>query len=153
MYLLKLTTKITDFQFVLRVYIWATAKLNSQYTAAFKCCGYHSNPFCDSSIIILYTVIINQTRMKYFFNNKLSSISLFCPFHIKETKEGMCPSADSLFGICIEECSRDMDCKDEQKCCSNGCGHSCVMPIIKGMSDPFILPVCYFRSVCVCVGV
>ncbi|XP_070557411.1 balbiani ring protein 3-like [Ptychodera flava] len=46
-------------------------------------------------------------------------------------KPGECPvaSGDRGFGICVEECSSDSDCSGEDKCCSNGCGHTCVKPL------------------------
>ena len=30
-------------------------------------------------------------------------------------------------GSCVEECSSDNPCGDNRLCCSNGCGHSCMM--------------------------
>jgi len=42
---------------------------------------------------------------------------------------GVCPVATGV-GICVEECSSDIDCKAQGKlCCSNGCGHVCTAPI------------------------
>ena len=32
---------------------------------------------------------------------------------------------DDAMGACVEMCSDDGDCHDEDKCCSNGCGHAC----------------------------
>ncbi len=43
-------------------------------------------------------------------------------------KPGMCPTSDELFGACVEMCMEDSDCEDNLKCCSNGCGHTCVPP-------------------------
>ncbi|KAL1251787.1 hypothetical protein QQF64_019583 [Cirrhinus molitorella] len=46
-------------------------------------------------------------------------------------KPGVCPKnnlEDSMFGVCAELCSQDDDCPDNQKCCSNGCGHQCMVP-------------------------
>ncbi|XP_038073191.1 keratin-associated protein 5-1-like isoform X2 [Patiria miniata] len=40
---------------------------------------------------------------------------------------GHCPKNEgSVGGICVEECSSDSDCLSYQKCCSNGCGHTCL---------------------------
>ena len=48
-----------------------------------------------------------------------------------------CPETDKDHaGICIEECSVDVECDDGHKCCSNGCGHSCV----KGVPVPYSEP-------------
>ena len=42
-------------------------------------------------------------------------------------KPGMCPKVpDGYLGTCVEECSADNHCTGDQKCCFNGCGHSCV---------------------------
>ena len=32
-------------------------------------------------------------------------------------------------GICIEECRSDDECAEAKKCCSNGCGHQCSLPV------------------------
>ena len=45
-----------------------------------------------------------------------------------------CPETGGLAGICSEECSNDTDCIAQQKCCSNGCGHTCIKPV----SIPYI---------------
>ena len=48
-----------------------------------------------------------------------------------------CPPLESdVAGACAEMCSGDSDCENGQKCCSNGCGHSCRDP----MSIPYISP-------------
>ncbi|XP_065920033.1 kielin/chordin-like protein [Dysidea avara] len=42
-----------------------------------------------------------------------------------------CPEVDpDSFGICPEDCSIDSDCTNGQLCCSNGCGHVCMEPVI-----------------------
>ena len=43
-----------------------------------------------------------------------------------EPRPGTCPAVEGGFGTCAEECQHDMDCGGQQKCCSNGCGHTCV---------------------------
>ena len=53
-------------------------------------------------------------------------------------KKGECPlvkPAIPIDGICPEECGYDIDCPDDLKCCSNGCGHVCMKPgkIIKNI--------------------
>ncbi|KAL3875221.1 hypothetical protein ACJMK2_038145 [Sinanodonta woodiana] len=43
------------------------------------------------------------------------------------TKAGYCPSLpDNVSGICVDACRNDGDCPGDQKCCSNGCGHTCM---------------------------
>ena len=41
-----------------------------------------------------------------------------------------------MAGICSEECGSDDDCNSDQKCCSNGCGHTCMDPV----SIPYMAP-------------
>uniref|UniRef100_A0A3B4B1V8 WAP domain-containing protein n=1 Tax=Periophthalmus magnuspinnatus TaxID=409849 RepID=A0A3B4B1V8_9GOBI len=48
----------------------------------------------------------------------------------KPKKLGLCPGP-SRFGECVKNCTFDEDCKGEDKCCSNGCGHTCQRPVIK----------------------
>ncbi|XP_048510814.1 papilin isoform X3 [Athalia rosae] len=43
------------------------------------------------------------------------------------TKPGNCPSVLNST-TCEEECSSDADCPEDYKCCSNGCGTSCLQP-------------------------
>jgi len=48
-----------------------------------------------------------------------------------EPKPGVCPSDVSSVraaGLCVEECSHDRQCPNDEKCCSNGCGHQCTAP-------------------------
>ncbi len=47
-------------------------------------------------------------------------------------KPGVCPRKKPGFGVCVESCLNDSDCPNEEKCCSNGCGHQCMAPY-KGM--------------------
>lgn len=43
-----------------------------------------------------------------------------------ELKDGMCPVPDkNSSAICTEECQMDSNCTGTQKCCFNGCGHTC----------------------------
>ncbi|CAC5408315.1 unnamed protein product [Mytilus coruscus] len=36
-----------------------------------------------------------------------------------------CPSSSSITSRCVEQCSSDRDCSGHEKCCYNGCGHTC----------------------------
>ena len=51
-----------------------------------------------------------------------------------DIKPGECPSPVGS-GICVELCSSDITCPGDQKCCSNGCGHMCMEPIITGKME------------------
>jgi hypothetical protein len=40
-----------------------------------------------------------------------------------------CPAvSNDVMGTCSDQCSADDDCEDWEKCCSNGCGHTCATP-------------------------
>ena len=44
-------------------------------------------------------------------------------------KPGVCPAVQpGSVGACAELCSKDSDCEGYTKCCSNGCGRSCIAP-------------------------
>ncbi len=50
-------------------------------------------------------------------------------------KPGVCPRNNvgvAVLKACVELCSHDSNCPNDEKCCSNGCGHQC-MPPYKGM--------------------
>ena len=42
----------------------------------------------------------------------------------------MCPNTSGLIGTCDEKCSSDDGCSNGQLCCSNGCGHDCMDPVM-----------------------
>uniref|UniRef100_A0A673JCJ1 WAP four-disulfide core domain 2 n=1 Tax=Sinocyclocheilus rhinocerous TaxID=307959 RepID=A0A673JCJ1_9TELE len=43
-------------------------------------------------------------------------------------KPGVCPRRKFGAGMCAEFCVNDSDCPNNEKCCSNGCGHECMAP-------------------------
>ena len=47
----------------------------------------------------------------------------------KLTKPGSCPSSIGLIGICLQGCMDDSSCSGNLKCCSNGCGRTCQVPV------------------------
>ncbi|XP_070578636.1 WAP four-disulfide core domain protein 2-like [Ptychodera flava] len=51
-------------------------------------------------------------------------------------KPGQCPSTAGRIGLCAEMCRSDGDCAGNQKCCSNGCGHSCAPPLDADVQKP-----------------
>ncbi len=53
------------------------------------------------------------------------------PYVCITEKPGACPKK---LGVrpCVEMCFDDSDCPNDEKCCSNGCGHQC-MPPYKGI--------------------
>ncbi|XP_016392710.1 waprin-Phi1-like isoform X1 [Sinocyclocheilus rhinocerous] len=59
------------------------------------------------------------------------------PYNAGPAKPGVCPRKDleAMLGVCAEMCSHDSDCPNDEKCCSNGCGHQC-MPPYKGPEKP-----------------
>ena len=47
-------------------------------------------------------------------------------------RPGTCPVGllpEGVAGACYEGCHDDVDCSTNQKCCSNGCGHTCITVI------------------------
>lgn len=81
-------------------------------------------------------------------------------FFIIEVKPGQCPTLEqSQDGYCEEECRTDADCTLHLKCCSTGCGTSCVDPtpgqLITQQPQPAytegpIEAACKFHKICVC---
>ncbi|XP_059916007.1 whey acidic protein-like [Gadus macrocephalus] len=64
------------------------------------------------------------------------TLVLICAFYSEMTvdarpgqKKGLCPPRQG-FGLCAEFCSGDYNCPNDQRCCSNGCGHQCTDPYI-----------------------
>ncbi|XP_028628084.1 WAP four-disulfide core domain protein 18-like [Grammomys surdaster] len=48
----------------------------------------------------------------------------------KLEKPGACPkNPPGTIGICAELCSGDQSCPGKMKCCSNGCGNVCKIPV------------------------
>ncbi|XP_038049847.1 anosmin-1-like isoform X2 [Patiria miniata] len=48
-------------------------------------------------------------------------------------KPGSCPTPEDITGFgkaCAETCSNDSQCNGQEKCCYNGCGHTCQTPVI-----------------------
>jgi WAP-type (Whey Acidic Protein) 'four-disulfide core' len=43
-------------------------------------------------------------------------------------KPGLCPPAKGS-GLCVEACESDDSCPGALKCCFNGCGHTCQLPL------------------------
>uniref|UniRef100_A0A671M325 WAP domain-containing protein n=1 Tax=Sinocyclocheilus anshuiensis TaxID=1608454 RepID=A0A671M325_9TELE len=55
----------------------------------------------------------------------------FCYVFCISAKPGVCPGnnlEEAMLGVCAEMCSHDSDCPNDEKCCSNGCGHQCMPP-------------------------
>lgn len=70
-------------------------------------------------------------------------------------KPGLCPPRQWGSGACVEFCSRDNDCANDEKCCSNRCGHECITPytVKPGrcplpQSTPICAEYCYHDGEC-----
>ncbi|KAM7333980.1 hypothetical protein ACRRTK_007300 [Alexandromys fortis] len=47
-------------------------------------------------------------------------------------KPGACPKTPTAgVGPCLELCSGDDSCHGKMKCCNNGCGHICAVPVFE----------------------
>ena len=65
-----------------------------------------------------------------------TQFNLYCIYFVLEYHDGECPALrDGEAGICVEECEGDQDCRREEKCCSNGCGHTCRRAVIEGKQE------------------
>ena len=51
----------------------------------------------------------------------------------------VCPNITGTPGICVDQCSDDDDCSDGQLCCSNGCGHVCLDPVLNCSVSSYVL--------------
>ena len=59
----------------------------------------------------------------------VESLSCF----LAEQRPGTCPRVpEGMVGTCTESCIGDGSCPPGQKCCSNGCGKSCQVPVSIG---------------------
>uniref|UniRef100_A0A3Q3EB13 WAP four-disulfide core domain 2 n=1 Tax=Hippocampus comes TaxID=109280 RepID=A0A3Q3EB13_HIPCM len=58
------------------------------------------------------------------------ALGAFVQFHPVFTQDSprVCPRRKWGYGQCAEFCYDDSDCPNEEKCCSNGCGHECTVP-------------------------
>ncbi|KAH8381906.1 hypothetical protein KR009_000904, partial [Drosophila setifemur] len=52
----------------------------------------------------------------------------FVPVCRDVNKPGACPALAANASNCALECYNDADCRGDNKCCSDGCGHICVRP-------------------------
>ncbi|XP_039522263.1 whey acidic protein-like isoform X2 [Pimephales promelas] len=62
--------------------------------------------------------------------------------YLGEPKPGVCPSdviSVRVAGVCVESCSHDIQCPNDEKCCSNGCGLQCTAPY-KDEPKPGVCP-------------
>ncbi|XP_023558892.1 WAP four-disulfide core domain protein 18-like [Octodon degus] len=48
----------------------------------------------------------------------------------QQNKPGACPEVSAgSYGRCDDHCSGDESCPNNMKCCNNGCGHACIVPV------------------------
>ncbi|OQV12700.1 hypothetical protein BV898_13021 [Hypsibius exemplaris] len=51
-----------------------------------------------------------------------------CTIPVAGGKPGLCPKPQKdANGLCWDKCQADSDCVGRLKCCSNGCGHECML--------------------------
>ncbi|XP_067662159.1 uncharacterized protein [Haliotis asinina] len=69
----------------------------------------------------------------------------------QNNKTGMCPPRNStMAGACWEACTSDASCPGAEKCCSNGCGHTCQQPVY--YHNPCQNMTCYNGGSCYPMG-
>ncbi|PIK46710.1 putative neurogenic locus notch-like protein 1-like [Apostichopus japonicus] len=82
-----------------------------------------SNQWCASQSNAAWTVHLDSREIKTVVNdanatNHQLSIPGVCPIQLLP---------EGSMGICAQTCSSDRDCNSNEKCCSNGCGHVCMV--------------------------
>uniref|UniRef100_A0A8C2EHS7 WAP domain-containing protein n=1 Tax=Cyprinus carpio TaxID=7962 RepID=A0A8C2EHS7_CYPCA len=94
----------------------------------------------------LYLVIL-----AYFFINAVSH-SAFSDLvsvswvYITEKPEVLCPRRFLGVGLCKELCVNDVDCPNDEKCCSTKCGHECTHPFKVTEFGPYLI--CVSNQMC-----
>lgn len=75
-------------------------------------------------------------------NNGSSSKSEYITNCRSENKPGSCPHLEQSQYNCDRECESDAECRFDLKCCSNGCGTSCVTPVVPAelFTQPYYQP-------------
>uniref|UniRef100_A0A672M6R3 WAP domain-containing protein n=1 Tax=Sinocyclocheilus grahami TaxID=75366 RepID=A0A672M6R3_SINGR len=76
------------------------------------------------SIVVAVCFVVKAKQIYLAFEKRTISLQ----------KPGVCPKInleDDMIGVCAELCSQDGHCPNDEKCCSNGCGHQC-MAVSKG---------------------
>ncbi len=80
----------------------------------------------DVSVWRYLQVCYTNALVIFFSITVIHSVIWFLCVCITE-KPGVCPKklGVAVSGVCHEMCSHDGDCPNDEKCCSNGCGHQC----------------------------
>ncbi|XP_042613350.1 waprin-Phi1-like [Cyprinus carpio] len=73
------------------------------------------------AVLLCFSVCLSTTDAKKHAKVK-RNVRLF------PAKPGVCPDDKDMIGTCVEDCFGDSECPDDEKCCSNGCGHVCMHP-------------------------
>ncbi|KAL5463602.1 hypothetical protein EMCRGX_G032515 [Ephydatia muelleri] len=66
----------------------------------------------------------------------LAFTSVYAVTLLAEATYLSCPPSSGGVGICSEMCSADAECSLGEKCCSNGCGHSCAKALVIPYHNP-----------------
>ncbi|XP_026119990.1 perlwapin-like isoform X4 [Carassius auratus] len=73
------------------------------------------------AVLLCLSVCLSTTDAKKHVRGKRNA-------RLSPAKPGVCPDDKDMIGACVEKCFGDRECPDDQKCCSNGCGHQCMPP-------------------------
>ncbi len=85
-----------------------------------KCCSDGCGRQCMTPNRGIYIIIISLSSC----SKSLRDLVYLSCVRMAE-KPGVCPINNLRIGVCAELCSHDGDCPNDEKCCSNGCGHQC----------------------------
>ena len=88
--------------------------------------------YCEEYSWLIHKMTIQFCSCQFLIDicmnlNKFPLICIITP----DYREGTCSLGalpNGTMGACAELCSSDGDCPSHHKCCSNGCGHVCMMP-------------------------
>lgn len=65
------------------------------------------------------------------------SILVYCGAQLTDAQYFSCPPVEEgVAGMCVQTCDSDSECNEGEKCCSNGCGHTCTTPV----PIPYVAP-------------
>ncbi|XP_061170438.1 uncharacterized protein LOC133179761 [Saccostrea echinata] len=72
-------------------------------------------------------------------SNNLYNVPLYQTTPLYDVRDGLCPQLRSR-GVCQDECHADSECLVGRKCCFNGCGRVCMIPVFEGSQSIHTVP-------------
>ncbi|XP_033641762.1 cysteine-rich motor neuron 1 protein-like isoform X3 [Asterias rubens] len=95
-----------------------------------KCCSNGCGHTCVQPVKVVCAEIMCAIYCEFGYQQNQDGCDTCSCLEDTTVKEGSCPVLeDGMMGLCVESCSSDGECNNDMKCCSNGCGHTCVQPV------------------------